>query len=227
NLTFEEINVVLYIVNIIISITISLSIINSLYISKKYTKEINFHLYNNLFSWEMFFIFTGIVNLIEIFSILSTNDNETFNLFLKIRILIIYFAFWFKIIHFEKIMEKITYKRHHYIGIIPFTAVLILGIADIPIFILIVIFVCTSLFPFIFILLYLRNTGVTNIKTLKISIGSLLIGLGIIFKFDLIEFLTKPFSIISPIFYIIGSLLIIDSFRKELFSSNRNKLLKT
>ena len=123
-----EISIIIYLINIVLSLSIAIIIINKLYISKKFSKEKDFHHYNDLFSWEMFFIFIGIENVVKILSIIITVNTEISNLLLKIRILIIFIPFWFKIIHLEKIMDKITYEKHHLAGIIPFAIVLILFI---------------------------------------------------------------------------------------------------
>jgi len=54
------IGVLIYLVNAILSIILAMIIINKLYISKKFSKENHFHFYNDLFSWETFYIFIGI-----------------------------------------------------------------------------------------------------------------------------------------------------------------------
>ena len=94
-----EIGGILYLLNVVLSIIFTIIIIDKLYISKKFTKEKDFHLYNDLFSWEIFYIFIGIENLMKVLSIFIINNIEISNLLLRIRILIMFFPFWNKIIH--------------------------------------------------------------------------------------------------------------------------------
>ncbi len=217
-----EIGGILYLVNVVLSIIFALIIIDKLYISKKYTKEKDFHLYNDLFSWEIFYIFIGIENLIRVISIFLITNNEVSNLLIRIRILIVFFPFWIKIIHLEKIMEKITYKRHYFGGLIPFFIVLMLIILNVPNFIVLLNFLTITLIPFLVLFIFLKNTGTNNKKTLKVVFGAIFIGLGGIFIPAIIlggnVGLTKIKDLISAISFIIGTLLIFYSFWKEIFT---------
>jgi len=107
-LNLEFIGALLFLVNVILSVSIALLIINKLYISKKISKEKDFHFYNDLFSWEIFFFIIAIENLMKIFSVFLPVDIVTYDFLLRIRILLLFFPFWNKIIHLEKIMNKIT-----------------------------------------------------------------------------------------------------------------------
>jgi len=167
------ISAILYAVSAVLSIMFALVIINKLYISKKFTKERDFHFYNDLFSWEMFYFFIGAENIIKILSVFFLTNSEITDLLLRIRILILFFPFWNKIIHLEKVMNKITYERHYFTGVIPLIIVLLLGFTNLPNFVLILIFFGTSLIPFIFLFVFLKNSDATKKRTVKIIFGAI------------------------------------------------------
>ncbi|MFX1592731.1 MAG: hypothetical protein ACFFCL_08560 [Promethearchaeota archaeon] len=217
------VSIVLYVANMIFSLILAIIIIDRLYISKKFSKEKDFHFYNDLFSWEMFFIFIGIENLIKIFSQLISFNIELSFIFLRIRILIFFFPFWTKIFHLEKVMNIITYERHYFAGIIPLILVIVLGFVILPNIILVFIFFSTTFIPFLIFFIVFKNTGTTRTKTLKIIFGSVLIGLGYIIKPEIMggyigisEILDILIILTAPISYILGLLLIFESFRKDL-----------
>ncbi|MFX1481249.1 MAG: hypothetical protein ACFFCI_24475, partial [Promethearchaeota archaeon] len=66
NLSVSIISTIIYICIIASVFLVAAIIVNRLYVSKKFSKSENFDLYNDLFSWETFFISIGIVNVIEI-----------------------------------------------------------------------------------------------------------------------------------------------------------------
>jgi len=217
------ISALIYLANIILSFILAVIIIDKLYISKKFSKENEFHFYNDLFSWEMFHIFIGIENIIEIISFFISPNTGISYIFLRVRILIFFFPFWTKIFHLEKVMNMITYERHYFAGIIPLILILVLGFTNLPNIILIVIFFATTFIPFLFLLLFFKNTGIKNAKTLKIIFGSIFIGLGYIFRPEIMagylgitESLDVLIMLAAPILFILGLLLIFESYRKEL-----------
>ncbi|MFX1567728.1 MAG: hypothetical protein ACFFCV_05090 [Promethearchaeota archaeon] len=217
------ISALIYLANISLSFILAVIIIDKLYISKKFSKENDFHFYNDLFSWEMFYIFIGIENIIEIISLFISSNTGISYIFLRMRILIFFFPFWTKIFHLEKVMNKITYERHYFAGIIPLILILVLGFTDLPNIIIIVIFFGTTFIPFLILLLFFKNTGTKSVKTLKIIFGLILIGLGYIFKPEIMagylgitESLDVLIMLTTPILYILGQLLIFESYRKEL-----------
>ena len=212
---FVLIGALLLLVNAVLSILIALIIINKLYISKKFSKEKDFHFYNDLFSWEIFFFIIAIENFMKILSVSLPIDFMTYNLILRIRILLLFFPFWNKIIHLEKVMNKITYERHHFAGIIPFIIVFLLSFTGLPNIILLCILTSASFLPYLLFLILLKNTGTPKQKSLKVISGVILIGLGSIFRPEI--FLINLMNITSPIILIIGTIIIFDSFRKELF----------
>ena len=222
-LNLVMVSTLLYIANMILSLILAIIIIDRLYISKKFSKEKDFHFYNDLFSWEMFFIFIGIENLIKIFSQFISFNIELSFIFLRIRILIFFFPFWTKIFHLEKVMNIITYERHYFAGIIPLIIVIVLGFVNLPNIILIFIFLGTTFIPFLIFFIVYKNTGTTRTKTLKIIFGSVFIGLGYIFKPEIMggylgisEILDVFIILAAPISFILGLLLILESFRKDL-----------
>ena len=127
---------VLYLINIVISLSISLTVIHRLYIIKKFSKENDFHLYNDLFSWEMFFILIGIANILTIIMITTQFPEVLSIIFFKILICILISSFWGKIIHLEKVMNKITYEKHVKVGGFQCIFIIIILLLDLPYFIL-------------------------------------------------------------------------------------------
>lgn len=216
------ISAAIYLANCTLSILVALMIINKLYISKKFTKENDFHLYNDLFSWEMFFIFIGIASVTKVLSIVIPLTAEISDFFLKIRLFILFFAIWIKIIHLEKVMDKITYERHYFAGVIPCIFTLVFILIDVPILILSLIFLGTSLIPYMILVLFYRNTSTLNKKSMKIIFGLICLVTGFVFVPALIADLVRApetldlIIIVAPILIIIGNLLIFESFRKEL-----------
>ena len=220
------ISAILYAVSAVLSIMFALMIINKLYISKQFTKERDFHFYNDLFSWEMFYFFIGTENIIKIFSVFFMTNSEISDLLLRIRIMILFFPFWNKIIHLEKVMNKITYKRHYFAGVIPFIIVILLGFTSLPNLVLIMIFFGTSLIPYIILVIFLKNLEATTNKKIKKIFGVVFVGLGCIFRPEILtgysvitvttDLLINIATLTAPALLIIGVLLIFDSFRKEL-----------
>ena len=208
------IGVLLSLFNVVFSILLALIIINKLYISKKFSKEKDFHFYNDLFSWEIFFFIIAIENVLKILSVSLPIDIVTFNFLVRFRILLLFFPFWNKIIHLEKVMNKITYERHYLGGIIPFIIILLLSLTGLHNTILMSILIITSFIPYILFLIFLKNTGTPKQKSLKVISGVILVGLGSIFKPEI--FLVYLMNITSPILLIIGTILIFDSFLKEI-----------
>jgi len=208
------IGALLLLVNVFLSISIALIVINKLYISKKFSKDKDFHFYNDLFSWEIFFFIIAIENLMKIFSVSLPINISTYDFLLRIRILLLFFPFWNKIIHLEKIMNKITYERHYFAGLIPLVIILLLSFTGLPNIILLYILISTSFLPYLLFLVLLKNTGTPKRKSLKVISGVILIGLGSIFRPE--TFLIDQMNIISPIILIIGTILIFESFRKEI-----------
>ncbi|MFX1373892.1 MAG: hypothetical protein ACFFCE_18750 [Promethearchaeota archaeon] len=222
----EILGTILYIVNIILSLLFTALIIDKLYISKKFSKEKNFHFYNDLFSWEMFYIFISIENILQIL-LLFLLDNVQISFFLlRIRILIMFFPFWTKIIHLERVMDLISYERHYFAGLIPLIIILVLGFTSLSNIILIFVFLFTTFIPFLIFFLFWNNIGTSRNKTLLIVFGACVIIFGYVFGPDIldrymgfsktVDIIIELTNIIAPISFIIGTLLIFNSFRKDL-----------
>ena len=152
---------IIYLINVISVSIFAFIIIKRLYISKKYNKRDNFDLYNDLFSWETFFISIAIVNILSIILLFLTVNSFLSYFMFKIIILIMFSAFFMKIVHVEKIMKKITYERHYYSGIVLFPIILILLIFNIQPIVLILIFIIGSLIPFLIFYSFLRNREIS------------------------------------------------------------------
>jgi hypothetical protein len=165
-------------------------------------------------------------NIMTILSVFISLNNEPSFLLRRIRILILFFPFWNKIIHLEKVMNKITYKRHYFAGIIPLIMILLLGFSNLPNFTLLMIFFGTSLIPYIFLVMFLKNSDATRKKIIKIIVGAIFIGLGYIFRLEILldyspingtpDFLYNITNIAAPVSLITGLLVIFDSFRVDM-----------
>jgi hypothetical protein len=211
------IGALVYLSNAVLSILIALIIINKLYISKKFSKKNEFHFYNDLFSWEIFFFFIAADNLLKILSVFLHVDDLTSDILLKIRILIVFIPFWSKIIHLEKVMDKITYERHYIGGLIPIIMIFLLVITGLPNEILAWSFFITTFIPYILFAIFLQNTGTSTKKSLKVISGLILVGLACILRPEILD-LYIVVSIATPLALIIGTLLLFASFQKELFA---------
>lgn len=226
NLSISIVSAIIYICNIASVFLFAAIIVNKLYVSKKYSKSENFDLYNDLFSWETFFISIGIVNVIEIVLLFIRFNNSVFYYLFKIIILIMFSAFYMKIVHVEKIMRIITYERHYYAGIILFPIIVILLIFNIPILFLTIIFIIGSLIPFLIFFSFLKNKETLIKNSIKICIGAIFFTFGCILAAEyvniLITFDQSPsilyniISISTPIFFLLGSFLIYWSIREYL-----------
>ena len=108
-----------YLATIILSIIFALIIINKLYISKRISKIEDFHHYNDLFSWEMFFFNIVIICILRLIVLFITLIPLISFLISRITIILYFFPVWNKIIHLEKVMNKITYEKHYFAGLIP------------------------------------------------------------------------------------------------------------
>ncbi|MHA1242311.1 MAG: hypothetical protein ACTSQU_16245, partial [Promethearchaeota archaeon] len=73
----------------------------------------------------------------------------------------------------------------------------------------------SSFIPYLLFLILLKNTATSKLKSLKVISGVILIGLGSVLRPEI--FLINLMNITSPIILIIGTMLIFDSFRKEIF----------
>ncbi|MFX0073829.1 MAG: hypothetical protein ACFE96_00190 [Candidatus Hermodarchaeota archaeon] len=206
--------ILLLISNVVFSIYIALTVIHNLYITKTISKENDFHLYNDLFSWEIFFFILAIEHIIKIISDTLPLDYEYFDLLIRIRILLLFFPFWNKIIHLEKVMDKIEYKRHYFAGIIPFILVLILSFSNLPNIILLYILTSSSFIPYLLLLIFFKNTEVSRKKNLLVILGVISTGLGLICKPEILMLNLMDF--ISPLLLIIGTIFIFKSFCREI-----------
>ncbi|MFX1378183.1 MAG: hypothetical protein ACFFA4_03745 [Promethearchaeota archaeon] len=123
-------------------------------------------------------------------------------------------------------MNKITYERHYYAGIVPLIITLVLGFTNISNIILILIFFYSTFSLFLIFFIFFKNTGTERSKSLKIIFGTIFLGMGYLLKPEILEGyigtseILEAFKMVSniivPILFIIGLLLIFDSYRKDL-----------
>ena len=115
-------------------------------------------------------------------------------------------------------LEEIVLKRismelalNIVVGIIEL--IIIILFIDLPVLVFIFIFIVGSFIPYLSLIIFFKNKGINKLTNIKIVIGTLLIGIGYILTLELID----SMSIIIPIFYIIGVLIIIESYKTNLF----------
>jgi hypothetical protein len=113
-------------------------------------------------------------------------------------------------------MDKITYERHYIGGIIPIIMIILLIITGLPNGILAWIFFITTFIPYLLFIIFLQNPETPTKKSMKIISGVIFIGLACTIRPEILDNYIGT-SIAVPIALIIGTLLIIYSFRKELF----------
>ena len=212
-----------YLATIIISIIFALIIIDKLYISKRISKVEHFHHYNDLFSWEMFFFNIVIICILRLIPLFITFVPSISLLISRITILLYFFPIWNKIIHLEKVMNKITYEKHYFAGMVPLALVLILAFTPISNFVLIIIFILTTFLPYFFLFFYSKYKTVKKKKMTITLLGIIFFVIDFVLIPEIIEFfggvgnlVTASINITSVSSFIIGNLLIYSCFRKEL-----------
>jgi hypothetical protein len=214
-----------YLVTIMLSLVFALIIIDKLYISKRISKVEHFHHYNDLFSWEMFFFNIAIICILRLIPLFITLIPFVSFLISRITILLYFFPVWNKIIHLEKVMNKITYEKHYFAGIFPLALVLILVFTPISNFVLIIIFLLTTCLPYLSLFIYSKHKTVKRKKMIITLLGVIFIIIGFILIPETVEFfgvggdlVTTSINITSVVSFIVGNLLIYSSFKRELYS---------
>ena len=212
-----------YLATIILSLIFALTIIDTLYISKRISKVEHFHNYNDLFSWEMFFFNIAIICILRLIPLFITLIPLVSFLISRITILLYFFPIWNKIVHLEKVMNKITYEKHYIAGMVPLALVLILAFTPISNFVLIIIFILTTFLPYFFLFFYSKYKTVKKKKMTITLLGIIFFVIGFVLIPETIEFfggvgnlVTASINITSVSSFIIGNLLIYSCFRKEL-----------
>ncbi len=215
------IKTIVLIINVIISLFVAINIINNLYISKNYTKHDDFHLYNDLFSWESFFIIIAIANILEIISLLFITDEGILNILLKARMLILYISFLMKIVHIEQIMNIITYERHQIVVMIPMVILIILAALNIGAYTLFFILIFTTFIPYIILISVLKSSIRDNKEKINLVIGSIFIASGITGSYEIFKEFMIISEIVFPTAYFVGTIIIFVNIKKYLIKTIR------
>ena len=120
-------------------------------------------------------------------------------------------------------MNKITYEKHYFAGIIPLALILILAFTPISNFVLIIIFLLTTCLPYFVLFIYSKHETVKKKKMIITLLGVFFIIIGFVLIPETEEFfgvisalLVNSINIASVSSFLIGNLLIFSSFRKEL-----------
>ena len=229
-----------YIVNIILLISIICYILYRLYI-KKEMEQYKMQKSNtiNLITWVIFFSIICISNILKCVSLSLTINGDTsaepiINTLFRIRIIIIYIAFLAKIIHLEGVLKSLGKYKGKFFSIIISIIIVILIFIDpnmlteigpLQIVFLILILVGSSLLPILYFYLAIKMVGSSRNTALKITIGSVFLGLGFLFRPENLEGyigiivsldqLIGYTYITAPISMIIATILFFDSIRKK------------
>ena len=120
-------------------------------------------------------------------------------------------------------MNKITYEKHYFAGLIPLALVLILVFTPISNFVLIIIFLFTTCLPYFVLFIYSKYETVKRKKMIIILLGVIFIIIRLISIPETVELfggasnlVTISINVTSVSSFIVGNLLIFSSFRKEL-----------
>jgi len=120
-------------------------------------------------------------------------------------------------------MNKITYEKHYFAGIIPLALILILAFTPISNFVLIIIFLLSTFLPYFVLFIYSKHETVKKKKMIITLLGVFFIIIGFVLIPETEEFfgvisalLVNSINIASVSSFLIGNLLIFSSFRKEL-----------
>ena len=233
-------SLILYVVNIIILFLAIFYIINKLFIKKeiKRIKEERTSIYNSI-TWLLFFLMIFIANLLKCYSLyLVINGESTSSLIVtllfKIRIIIIYSAFLIKIIYIEYIIKRMKKFKGYFFSVILIIIILIFVILNPEelkivgghqIFLIIFIFLGSSILPILYFYLYLKTSGQNRKNAFKISAGTVILGLGCLFRPENLEGYIGPIPLLdmllsftyitAPFAMIVATILIFSSLREK------------
>ncbi|MHA1274554.1 MAG: hypothetical protein ACTSQP_05370 [Promethearchaeota archaeon] len=227
------ISLILWILGIIIGIVIVVfSLIKILL--KKYSKEFEESRFArvNIYTWIIFLMLIACANILTTIIQFYTSNQAISGILERISIVLIYTAIFAKVIYIENSLNRLEYYRGHYFTIISIITILVFIFVDpeflkkispLQIILIFLIFIDYSLMPVLYFYLALKTTGQSRKDALKISAGSVFIGLGLLFRplnlqgyygiTQLLDALINYTNITAPISIIIGFILIFNGFR--------------
>ncbi|MHA1292896.1 MAG: hypothetical protein ACTSQJ_09540 [Promethearchaeota archaeon] len=233
------INFILGIINLTISILIFLYLLNRVY-SEKEADEIKIEKRHriNLITWALFFLLIIIANIILTIYAIQTINNPSITerdpLVEKIGIVLIYSAFFIKIIYIEYVINDLKFYKGYYfsiafLGVIIFIIFMdleaIKQISTIHYIFLVMLFFSYSIIPVLYLYLSIKTVGDSRKNAFKVCVGTTMFGLGAMAGplnlkgyygiSEFINFLITSTLITGPITVIIATLIIFDSFRKK------------
>ena len=233
--TLELSYVILWTVNIILSILIILFIFNKLYIKKEIQKKKEAKMYvYNLISWLIFILLICLSNICTIsFQYLAINITLA-RLIERIAVILIYIALFIKVVYLEQALNKLKFYRGFFFSIVSFITIIIflfvgpttykeLSNAQLLMFLLIMSAIPYLFLPILYLYLAIKTAGKNRTDALKIFFGILLLSSGLLFQpLNLVIFMggseildiIEATYIISPVLLIISTLLIFDSLRE-------------
>jgi len=193
---------------------------------------------NNLITWALFFLLMGIGHLLKIINSINSIDG-TFSESLestleKIDLLFIFSAFLIKIIYLEHVIITMDVRKRYFFSILVLLVIIITIFIDfdaiteaglIQAVFLILSTIGYSILPFLYLYLAIKTSGVNRKNAFKVSTGALFFlifsllqvdnAVGYYGESDILNQIIESMYIIGPSGVIIGSLLILDSFRKK------------
>ncbi|MHA1145766.1 MAG: hypothetical protein ACTSRW_13585 [Candidatus Helarchaeota archaeon] len=187
----------------------------------------------NLRTWSAFFLILITANVLTLIWRFLMADFLIINILERISNVLVISASFIKIIHVEKVINKMKYYKGYYFTIILAIVIFILAFIDpnllkvvspFQTFFIAISFAGYSIFPIIYFYVSIKSSdNELRYNGLKVSAGAVFIGLGVVIRpQNLIGYVNIPpvcyfidwFYITAPISIIIGIILIYDSFRR-------------
>jgi len=231
-------NIILDIILEILLILIVLYILNRLYFKqeiKRLQGERSYVL--NLITWAAFFLLISLGHSLRIIVSFITFNNtipdSSLAIFEKVATLLIFSAFLIKILYIENAINNLKYYKGYFFSITISLILIFLVFIDlqsireigaIQIIFLIMTILGYLILPILYLYLTFKTVGRSRNNAAKVSIGTLVLGIGALFQTDnMVEFLgiselldsvIEMAYVIGPIIVILASILIFMSFRE-------------
>jgi len=226
-------------ISLSLTLYISISIFHRLYIQKEIDKIQEERRYViNLITWAIFFILLSVVTIIHqirgALIQMEVMTQATFNIFEKSGILLLYLAFFVKILYLEYVINNLKFYRG-YIFSIMFVVVYFFVIfidmeqfktpGPLQIVFIILLFFGYSIIPILYLLLAMKTVRESRKNALKVAFGMLFFGVGSLTGpanlrgfygiSDFMDWLIDYTVVSGPITVLVGLLLIFSSIHKK------------
>jgi len=236
---FLFINITIGTINLALDIIIVFYVINQLYIKKESReKKLEKKQYINLTTWGLFFLLITIANIILLIRALNELNNplpsETYNVIEKTAILLIYSAFFTKILYLEYTLNDLKLYKGYYFSIAFSIVMIFIFLLDLEsikepgvlqyIFLALLVF-GYSIIPILYLYLAIKTVGQSRKDSFKVCVGSIMFALGSMAGpanlygyygfYDIIDLLIRYSMITGPLCVILATIIIFDSFRSK------------